>query len=49
MKNVTASVKARLLQQSKHQPYSFQQIIQYYAIERFLYRLRRRCIREEAD
>jgi hypothetical protein len=39
MKNVTASVLARLRNSSKSSGAPFQQVLQQYAIERFLYRV----------
>ncbi len=39
LKNIPASVRARLLNEAKQQGESFDQLLQYFAIERFLYRL----------
>ena len=39
LKNIPASVCARLLSEAKGSGYSFDQVLQYFAIERFLYRL----------
>jgi CTP:phosphocholine cytidylyltransferase-like protein len=39
VKNITASVKARLLNIARNTQKPFQEILQYYGIERFLYRL----------
>ena len=41
LKNVTASVLARLRNESKSRAAPFQQVLQFYAIERFLYRVSR--------
>ncbi|MGM0442330.1 MAG: nucleotidyl transferase AbiEii/AbiGii toxin family protein [Elusimicrobiota bacterium] len=38
IKNITASVRARLLNRSRETDISFQEILQYYGMERFLYR-----------
>ena len=38
-KNVAASVRQRLLNKAKADDRSFQELVQYYAMERFLYRL----------
>ena len=38
-KNVIASVSARLSNYAHEQNYTYQEVLQYYAIERFLYRL----------
>jgi hypothetical protein len=38
-KNIPASVHARLLNEAKARGESFDQMLQYFAIERFLYRL----------
>ncbi len=40
-KNIAASVRQRLLNKSKSEGRPFQEILQYYAMERFLYRLSR--------
>lgn len=37
--NIPASVHARLLNRAKEQGESYDQVLQYFAIERFLYRL----------
>lgn len=39
LRNVSASVKQRLLNRSKADNRSFNELLQYYAMERFLYRL----------
>ncbi|MDZ4169746.1 MAG: nucleotidyl transferase AbiEii/AbiGii toxin family protein [Coriobacteriia bacterium] len=39
LKNIAASVRARLLQEAKQRGESYDQTLQYFAIERFLYRL----------
>ncbi len=39
MKNIVASVKARLLTKASERERSFNEVLQYYAIERFLYRV----------
>ena len=39
LKNVAASVHARLQNQAKEQDKPFQELLQYYVNERFLYRL----------
>lgn len=39
LKNVPASVRARLLNEAKSSGDSYDQVLQYFAIERFLYRL----------
>ena len=38
-KNISASVRQRLLDQAKRDRRPFNELLQYYAIERFLYRL----------
>ena len=38
-KDIAASVSARLSNYARNQNYTFQEVLQYYAIERFLYRL----------
>ena len=38
-KNITASVRQRLLNKSRSDLSPFQELVQYYAMERFLYRL----------
>jgi hypothetical protein len=38
-KNIAASVRQRLLNRSKADNRSFNELLQYYAMERFLYRL----------
>ena len=38
-KNVAASVRARLANQARHSGRPFQEVLQYYGLERFLYRL----------
>ena len=40
-KNMSASVRQRLLNRSKREDRPFNEFLQYYAIERFLYRLSR--------
>ena len=39
MKNIPVSVRRRLLDLSREQAKPFDQLLQFYAIERFLYRL----------
>ncbi|MBE0417852.1 MAG: nucleotidyl transferase AbiEii/AbiGii toxin family protein, partial [Coriobacteriia bacterium] len=39
LKNIPASVRARLLSEAKASGDSYDQVLQYFAIERFLYRL----------
>ena len=39
LKNVTASIRQRLLNKSRSEGRPFQELLQYYAMERFLYRL----------
>jgi hypothetical protein len=39
VKNVPASVKQRLLNKAKESSRPFNELLQYYALERFLYRL----------
>ena len=39
VKNITASVRQRLLNKSRSDIRPFQELVQYYAMERFLYRL----------
>jgi hypothetical protein len=39
LKNIAASVRQRLLNKSRSDIKSFQELAQYYAMERFLYRL----------
>ena len=39
LQNIAASVKARLLHKSKQENRPFQELVQYYAMQRFLYRL----------
>jgi len=39
LKNIPASVRARLLNEARQRGESYDQILQYFAIERFLYRL----------
>ncbi|KPQ30984.1 nucleotidyl transferase AbiEii/AbiGii toxin family protein [Halomonas sp. HL-93] len=38
-KNITASVRQKLLNKSREEKRPFQELLQYYAMERFLYRL----------
>ncbi len=45
-KNVTASALAKLRNNSKSSGSAFQLVLQQYAIERFLYRMRRAPVRE---
>jgi hypothetical protein len=40
-RDVGASVRERLLNQARSQTWPFQELLQYYAMERFLYRLSR--------
>ena len=44
-----ASVRARLLNQAHAQKRPFQELLQYYAMERFLYRLSRSRNAEQLD
>ncbi len=46
--NISASVKQRLLNRSKADNRSFNELLQYYAIERFLYRLSLLCYSRES-
>jgi len=39
LRNIPASVRARLLNEARQRGESYDQILQYFAIERFLYRL----------
>jgi hypothetical protein len=39
LKNIPASVRARLLNEARARGESYDQVLQYFAIERFLYRL----------
>jgi len=39
LKNIAASVRQRLLNKSRSDVRPFQELVQYYAMERFLYRL----------
>ena len=39
LKNIAASVRQRLLNKSRSDIRPFQELVQYYAMERFLYRL----------
>ena len=45
-KNFAASVRARLLNHARETKRPFQEVLQYYAMERFLYRLSRSAHRE---
>ena len=38
-KDVTASIRARLSNYAREQNYTYHEVLQYYAIERFLFRL----------
>jgi hypothetical protein len=40
-KNIPASIRQRLLNSAKHHKRPFNEFLQYYAMERFLYRLSR--------
>ena len=45
-KDVAASVSARLLNYAREHEYAYQEVLQYYAIERFLYRLAQSTYRD---
>jgi hypothetical protein len=45
-KDVAASVSSRLSNYAREHSYTYQEVLQYYAIERFLYRLAQSKYRE---